>query len=117
MNCVLAELAFVQSPAWSTCVGIWAGWECCQNTHVEMPAEMSSGEFIVFNFAGDGQQVAPVLASTVQSVLSQAATHGMQSIAMPLIGHGGNGWPAKLAAISMLSKCCNSSKAAQLPGP
>ena len=30
--------------------------------------------------------------------MTMAAAHGMQSIAMPLIGHGLAGWPAKLAA-------------------
>jgi len=31
-------------------------------------------------------------------VLAKAAGHGMQSLAMPLIGAGLAGWPAKLAA-------------------
>ena len=47
---------------------------------------------------GDEQKEVPLLGSTVQSVLAQAEAHGMQSIAMPLIGHGLAGWPAKLAA-------------------
>ena len=40
----------------------------------------------------------PVLGSTVRSVMTMAAAHGMHSIAMPLIGSGLAGWPAKLAA-------------------
>ena len=38
------------------------------------------------------------LASTVQSVLTSAASKGMQTVAMPLIGTGQAGWPKKLAA-------------------
>ena len=49
-------------------------------------------------FAGHGKQESHVLGKTVKSVLKEAASHGMQSIAMPLIGHGEAGWPAKLAA-------------------
>ncbi len=54
--------------------------------------------FIMLGFTGDEQKEIPLLGSTVQSVLAQAEAHGMQSIAMPLIGHGLAGWPAKLAA-------------------
>jgi len=48
--------------------------------------------------AGDEKQDIPLLATTVQSVLSAAADGGMSSLAMPLIGGGVAGWPAKLAA-------------------
>lgn len=48
--------------------------------------------------AGNQQLDVPLLASTVQSVLAQAAAKGMQSVAMPLIGAGRAGWPPKLAA-------------------
>ena len=37
-------------------------------------------------------------AGTVRSVLTTANSSGMQSIAMPLIGNGGAGWPASVAA-------------------
>ena len=47
---------------------------------------------------GDEQKEVPLLRSTVQSALAQAEAHGMQSIAMPLIGHGLAGWPPHLAA-------------------
>lgn len=45
-----------------------------------------------------GQSEVPVLGSTVRSVMTMAAAHGMHSIALPLIGSGLAGWPAKLAA-------------------
>ena len=48
--------------------------------------------------AGNQQLDVPLLASTVQSVLAQAAAKGMHSVAMPLIGAGLAGWPPKLAA-------------------
>ncbi len=48
--------------------------------------------------AGNQQLDVPLLASTVQSVLAQAAAKGMHSLAMPLIGAGLAGWPPKLAA-------------------
>lgn len=48
--------------------------------------------------AGDQQQGMQVLASTVRSALALAAAEGMQSIAMPLIGNGRAGWPAKAVA-------------------
>lgn len=48
--------------------------------------------------AGNQQLDVPLLASTVQSVLAQAAAKGMHSVAMPLIGAGLAGWPSKLAA-------------------
>lgn len=48
--------------------------------------------------AGDEQADGPLLARTVQSALAQAEAHGMQSIAMPLIGAGRAGWPVQLAA-------------------
>ena len=48
--------------------------------------------------AGNQQLDIPLLVSTVQSVLAQAAAKGMQSLAMPLIGAGLAGWPPKLAA-------------------
>lgn len=47
---------------------------------------------------GDKEKDGPVLASTVQSVLAAAADHGMQSVAMPLMGSGRAGWPVTLAA-------------------
>lgn len=48
--------------------------------------------------AGNQQLDVPLLASTIQSVLAQAAAKGMHSVAMPLIGAGLAGWPPKLAA-------------------
>ncbi|DBB13513.1 TPA: Poly (ADP-ribose) polymerase, variant 4 [Trebouxia sp. C0006] len=50
------------------------------------------------HYNGNQQLDVPLLASTVQSVLAQAAAKGMQSVAMPLIGAGLAGWPPKLAA-------------------
>jgi len=64
--------------------------------------------------AGDQQKDSPLLASTVRSALAQAEVHGMQSIAMPLIGAGRAGWPAKLAAqihIAEVVKLMDSGKA------
>ncbi len=63
---------------------------------------------------GRGKQEQRVLGSTVRSVLREAAAHGMQSIAMPLIGHGLAGWPAKLAAqihVQQVLRFFNSCKA------
>jgi O-acetyl-ADP-ribose deacetylase (regulator of RNase III) len=57
-----------------------------------------SSDIIMLDFTGDEQKEVPLLASTVRSVLTMAAAHGMQSVAMPLIGHGLAGWPANLAA-------------------
>ena len=51
----------------------------------------------MLRFTG-GQSEVPVLGSTVRSVMTMAAAHGMHSIALPLIGSGLAGWPAKLAA-------------------
>lgn len=48
--------------------------------------------------AGNQQFDVPLLASAIQSVLTQAAAKGIQSVAMPLIGAGLAGWPPKLAA-------------------
>ncbi|DBA92767.1 hypothetical protein WJX77_000576 [Trebouxia sp. C0004] len=50
------------------------------------------------HYNGNSQLDVPLLASTVQSVLTQAAAKGMHSVAMPLIGAGLAGWPPKLAA-------------------
>lgn len=50
------------------------------------------------DYAGQGKQELCKFGNTVRSVLRAASAHGMQSIAMPLIGHGLAGWPAKLAA-------------------
>jgi O-acetyl-ADP-ribose deacetylase (regulator of RNase III) len=63
---------------------------------------------------GRGKQELRVLGSTVRSVLREAAAHNMQSIAMPLIGHGVAGWPAKLAAqihVEQVLRFFNSRKA------
>ncbi len=65
--------------------------------------------------AGDQQRDSSLLGSTVQSALAQAEAHGMQSMAMPLIGAGRAGWPAKLAAqihIAEVVKLMDSRKAA-----
>ena len=65
-------------------------------------------------FTGCGKKEQRVLGSTVRSVLREATAHGMQSIAMPLIGHGLAGWPAHLAAqihVQQVLRFFNSCKA------
>ena len=75
---------------------------------------MRTGQTATISCTGDQQRDSPLLGSTVQSALAQAEAHGMQSIAMPLIGTGRAGWPAKLAAlihIAEVIKLMNSGKA------
>ncbi len=72
-----------------------------------------SSDIITLGFTGDEQKEIPLLGSTVQSVLAQPEAHGMQSIAMPLIGHGLAGWPAKLAAQVHVEQVLRFFKAAQ----
>ena len=59
------------------------------------PAPLTDNQLL---HAGDEEQDTPLLAATVQSVLAEAADGSMPLLAMPLIGGGVAGRPAKLAA-------------------
>lgn len=78
-------------------VGSSAVTSCSGNSYKSIPCQHII-HAVGPHYNGNQQLDVPLLASTVQSVLAQAAAKGMHSVAMPLIGAGLAGWPSKLAA-------------------
>ncbi|KAA6427151.1 MAG: RNase III inhibitor [Trebouxia sp. A1-2] len=78
-------------------VGSSAVTSCSGNSYKSIPCQHII-HAVGPHYNGNQQLDVPLLASTIQSVLAQAAAKGMHSVAMPLIGAGLAGWPPKLAA-------------------